>query len=91
MQMSPEAIDAVGMLAGTLTTISFLPQLVAVYRTKSAHDISYGYLLTFAFGVVLWLSYGILLRALPIILANAITLTLIVLILGLKIRYRRLP
>ena len=90
MTMTGETIvDAIGIAAGTLTTLSFLPQLVSVYRTRSAEDLSYGYLSTFALGVILWLCYGILLHALPVILANAVTLTLVVSIMALKFHYRR--
>ena len=86
--LNPEAVTAVGLVAGTLTTISFLPQLIHTLRTKSAKDISYVMLIAFMTGVILWLIYGIFLQALPIILANAVTLALILAILALKIRYR---
>ena len=86
--LNPEAVTAIGLVAGTLTTISFLPQLIHTLRTKSAKDISYVMLIAFMTGVILWLIYGIFLQALPIILANAVTLALILTILALKIRYR---
>jgi MtN3 and saliva related transmembrane protein len=89
MHMTPQLIDMIGMAAGTLTTVSFLPQLIAVFRTKSAEDLSYGYLFTFSFGVILWLTYGVLLWAMPVILANAVTLVLLICIVGLKARYAR--
>jgi MtN3 and saliva related transmembrane protein len=85
--LNPEAVTAIGLVAGTLTTISFLPQLIHTLRTKSAKDISYVMLIAFMTGVILWLIYGIFLQALPIILANAVTLALILAILALKIRY----
>lgn len=85
--ISSDAVTAVGLIAGTLTTISFLPQLVHTVRCKSAEDISYLMLITFMIGVILWLIYGIFLQALPIILANAVTLALIIAILALKVRY----
>ena len=87
--MKTQTIDAIGLLAGLLTTISFLPQLIAVYRTKSARDLSYAYLLTFASGIVLWLVYGFLIDSPPVKIANAATLTLLVLIIILKARYDR--
>ena len=86
--LNPEAVTAIGLVAGTLTTISFLPQLIHTLRIKSAKDISYVMLIAFMTGVILWLIYGIFLQALPIILANAVTLALILAILALKIRYR---
>ncbi len=77
-----------GFVAGILTTLSFVPQVYKAWSTKRCDDLSWGMLLTFASGVTLWLIYGLLLWALPIILANAVTLTLIVAILVLKARYR---
>ncbi len=79
----------IGLLAGALTTIAFIPQLQQTWQTKSAQDVSLGMLLTFITGVALWLVYGLLLGALPVILANLITLVLTLAILGLKLYYRR--
>jgi MtN3 and saliva related transmembrane protein len=78
----------IGLFAGALTTIAFIPQLQQTWRTRSAQDVSLGMLLTFTTGVFLWLIYGLLLGALPIILANVITLVLTLAILILKLRYR---
>jgi MtN3 and saliva related transmembrane protein len=80
-------ITLLGLIAGTLTTISFVPQLLKTWRTKSAKDMSLPMLVSFCAGVLLWLVYGILLHATPIILANLITLILALIILGLKLRY----
>ncbi len=85
--MSHETITIVGFVAGTLTTLSFVPQVLHTARTRRCDDLSYGMLLAFAAGVFLWLLYGIWLHAMPIIVANAITLALIVAILGMKIRF----
>ncbi|MBW4515397.1 MAG: SemiSWEET transporter [Timaviella obliquedivisa GSE-PSE-MK23-08B] len=76
------------MIAGTLTTIAFLPQLLKVWRSKSAKDISMTWLVTFSGGILLWLIYGLLLGQLPIVLANAVTLGLTGVILGCKLKYR---
>jgi MtN3 and saliva related transmembrane protein len=81
-------ITLLGLLAGTLTTISFVPQLLKTWRTKSAKDMSLPMLICFCTGVLLWLVYGILLQATPIILANFITLILALMILGLKLYYK---
>jgi MtN3 and saliva related transmembrane protein len=77
-----------GYLAGTLTTLSFVPQVMKVWRIKRGHDLSWGMLLTFSAGVMLWLIYGLRLWAMPIIMANAVTLGLLVVIILLKIYYR---
>jgi MtN3 and saliva related transmembrane protein len=78
---------AIGLIAGVLTTLAFLPQLTKTWKSKSAKDMSLVMLITFTTGVVLWLIYGILIQATPIILANVVTLMLAAAILALKIRY----
>lgn len=78
-----------GSLAAACTTISFLPQLIRVWRRKSACDISLTMFLLFSLGLILWLIYGIGLGAAPIIVANAATLALALAILALKLRYDR--
>jgi MtN3 and saliva related transmembrane protein len=83
----PVGITWLGMVAGTLTTIAFLPQLFKVWRSKSAQDISMTWLVTFSVGIFLWLVYGLLLKQPPIIVANAITLGLTGVIFGFKLRY----
>ncbi len=80
-------VTLIGLLAGALTTLSFLPQALRIWRTRSAKDISYTALLCFIAGISLWLWYGVLLRSLPIVLANAVTLALNLSILGLKIAH----
>lgn len=80
-------VETIGLLAGALTTISFMPQLLRIWRRRSAEDISYAALLTFIIGIALWLLYGIQLGSLPIVLANAVTLGLNLSILALKIQH----
>jgi MtN3 and saliva related transmembrane protein len=77
----------VGLVAGTLTTLAFVPQLARVYRRKSAKDLSYGYLLSFATGVFLWLLYGLFTHDMPIIIANAVTLALVLALVIMKVGY----
>lgn len=81
--------DWVGLAAGSLTTISFVPQVVQIWRTKHADDISTSMFVIFMTGVALWLLYGIYLDALPVIIANAITLLLAATILILKFHFHR--
>ena len=80
--------EVIGYLAAMLTTIAFLPQALHTWRTRSTHGISLGMYAIFTSGLVLWLAYGILLGAWPIIIANVITLALAVSILAMKIFYR---
>jgi MtN3 and saliva related transmembrane protein len=80
-------LEWIGAAAAVCTTVSFVPQLIRVWRRKSAQDISLTMFLLFSFGVGCWLVYGIGLESRPIIAANAATLTLALAILALKIRY----
>ncbi|WP_017653061.1 SemiSWEET transporter [Fortiea contorta] len=81
-------ITILGLTAATITTISFLPQMIKTWRRKSAKDVSLVTLITFIIGIFLWLIYGIFLQSLPIILANGVTLVFNLIILWLKIKYR---
>ncbi|MGB3758037.1 MAG: SemiSWEET transporter [Rivularia sp. (in: cyanobacteria)] len=81
----------VGLLAATLTTTAFLPQMIKTWQSKSANDVSYAMLITFIIGVFLWLIYGILNQDIPVILANAFTLLFNLAILYLKIKYEKTP
>jgi MtN3 and saliva related transmembrane protein len=83
-----DSITILGLVAASLTTFSFLPQMLKTWQTKSAKDVSFVMLICFNLGILLWLIYGISLSALPIILANAVTLFFNLIILWLKIRYR---
>lgn len=82
------AATLLGLMAGVLTTVSFVPQVVKTWRTRSARDISGGMLALFGAGVLLWIVYGVSLRDAPIIIANVVTLALALVIVGLKLRYR---
>lgn len=80
-----------GLLAGALTTASFLPQVIRIYRRRSAADISGFGASVFTIGVALWLAYGIAVHSMPITVTNAVTLALNLGILALKIRHRPKP
>jgi MtN3 and saliva related transmembrane protein len=77
-----------GLTAGTLTTLSFVPQIVKAWRSRSCTDLSLGMLLAFTAGVALWTIYGIVVGAPPIVATNAITLILALVLVGLKLRFR---
>ena len=79
--------DLIGMIAGTLTTIAFVPQVWRVWKTKSTRDISLSMYLVFTTGVVFWLAYGLSLGAWPIIVTNLVTLALTGTVLALKLRH----
>jgi MtN3 and saliva related transmembrane protein len=82
-------MDGIGSVAAVCTTVSFLPQLIRVWRRKSARDISLTMFLFFSFGVACWLIYGIGIGSGPITAANTVTLALALAILVLKVRYDR--
>jgi len=83
--------DMLGLAAGAMTTVAFVPQVVRIVRTRSAYDISWWLFGILALGSVLWLWYGIRLASLPLIATNVVTLTLQVAIFWLKWRYGRTP
>ena len=80
--------DLIGTLAAILTTVSFLPQALHTFRTKDVRGISLGMYSAFTLGVAMWLVYGLLLGAWPVVIANCITLALASAILVMKLRYR---
>ncbi|MBD2456842.1 SemiSWEET transporter [Nostoc sp. FACHB-87] len=81
-------LTILGLVAGALTTIAFLPQMFKIWKSKSAKDVSFVMLITFMSGLLLWLIYGITLQALPIIIANAISFIFNLIILCLKLKYK---
>jgi MtN3 and saliva related transmembrane protein len=85
--MSVSVPELIGYCAALLTTLSFLPQAWLTFRTKDVRGISLGMYSVFTVGVALWLLYGLLMGAWPIVAANAVTLGLASVILVMKIRY----
>ncbi len=83
-----EANTIIGLIAGFCTTVAFLPQVIKTWKTKSAKDLSLGMYSIFCTGIVLWLTYGILISDLPIILTNIASLTLASSILYFKLRFK---
>ncbi len=79
--------EIIGSLAAILTTTAFVPQVLQVWRTRHTKDISLAMYTLFTGGVTLWLAYGILLVAWPIIIANTITLLLASSVLILKLKF----
>lgn len=83
-----QATDLIGYLAASLTTASFLPQALHTFKTKDVRGISLGMYSAFTAGVALWLVYGVMLQAWPIVIANLITTALASSILWMKLKYR---
>ena len=82
--------DLIGSLAACLTTLSFVPQAWLTFKTRDVSGVSLLMYSVFTVGVALWLAYGVLLRSWPMVIANAITLVLALMILAMKLVYRRL-
>lgn len=80
--------DLLGYCAAFLTTVSFVPQALHTFRTRDVSGISLGMYSVFTLGISLWLAYGLMLQAWPIVCANAVTLALARAILLMKLRYR---
>lgn len=81
-------MDIVSLVAGTLTTVSFLPQAIKTIRSRDTKGISLFMYVIFTAGVLLWLIYGLATSQWAIIISNLITFLLASVILVLKIRFR---
>ena len=80
--------ELIGYAAAGLTTCSFVPQAWLTFRTRDVSGISLGMYSVFTLGVALWLAYGLLMEAWPVVAANAVTLALALAILVMKLRFR---
>ncbi len=84
-----EAVDTIGFIAGTLTTIAFLPQVIKTVKENNISGLSLIMYICFSTGVTFWLIYGILLVNIPMIVFNAITLVFAIAILRNIIKYKK--
>jgi len=78
----------IGLTAGFCTTFAFLPQAIKTWKTKSAKDLSLGMYSVFCTGIILWLTYGILIRDIPIIITNIVSMILASSILYFKLSFK---
>jgi MtN3 and saliva related transmembrane protein len=81
-------IIILGLIGATLTTVSLLPQLLKVLKTRSTKDISAVMLVLLSSAFIVWLAYGILIGDVPLIIANSFAITQAVIILIFKIIYK---
>lgn len=79
----------IGLVAGTLTSIAAIPQLIKTLQTRNVRDISVWQPILLSLGVALWMLYGFLIKNMPLILANITPLICNVILTGMKIRYGR--
>jgi MtN3 and saliva related transmembrane protein len=77
------------MVAGTLTSVAAIPQVIKTFKTRHARDISIWQPLLLTIGVALWMFYGVLIHDLPLIIANITPLVCNALLTGMKVHYGR--
>lgn len=82
------SIQYLGLVAGALTTVAFVPQVLKTYKSRSAKDLSLGMFSIFFAGVALWLVYGIMVNDVPVIAANLLTLVLAFTLIVFKFKFR---
>jgi MtN3 and saliva related transmembrane protein len=82
-------IEVLGLAAGTISSITFLPQVIKIWQTKSAKDLSMPMLLLLVLGVSMWLAYGIIIKDRPIIFTNSMVLFMTFIMLFFKLKYNK--
>jgi len=83
-----ESIEILGLIAAVFTTSSFFPQVYKAWKEKSTKDISLTMYIAFFIGIVLWLIYGYYINSLSMIIANIVTLILVIIVIILKLKYK---
>jgi MtN3 and saliva related transmembrane protein len=78
----------IGTCSGFISSVTFLPQVIKIYQTKSAKDLSFGTLFFLVLGVSLWLVYGLLKTDYPIIITNAIVLSMVFIMVYFKYKFK---
>ncbi len=89
--MAVSLVDAIGTVAAVLTTASFVPQVWLTFKTRDVRGVSLGMYSAFTVGISLWLVYGLMMNAWPIVVANAVTLALAISILVMKLTFGKKP
>ena len=82
-----DSTTILGYFAGALTTMSLLPQVLKMWKTKSARDVSLGMFIIFVVGISLWIAYGVAISSAPVIIANSVSLMLGFIVLWLKFKF----
>jgi MtN3 and saliva related transmembrane protein len=81
--------EILGLAAGTISSITFLPQVIKIWQTKSAKDLSIPMLLLLVLGVSMWLAYGIIIKNTPVIYTNSMVLFMSFIMLFFKFKYNK--
>ena len=82
------AIQILGLAAGTITSFTFIPQVIQIWKTKSAKDLSMTMLLLLMLGVILWLAYGLVIMDTAIIYTNSMVLAMSMVMMFFKLRFK---
>jgi MtN3 and saliva related transmembrane protein len=80
-------VEIIGSVGATCTTLAFVPQVLQIWKTRSAKDVSLPMYITFMVGIICWFTYGLMLNAWPIIVANIITFVLALAVILMKLRW----
>ena len=80
--------QVIGLMAGTITSITFIPQVIRIWKTRSAKDLSMVMMLLLIIGTSLWLSYGLMIRDAAIIYTNSRVLAMSLIMMFFKLRYK---
>ena len=81
-------IEVLGIIAGIFTTSGAFPQIIKIFKTKKTRDISLGLIIVFLIGISLWLVYGILIMSYALIISNIAALSLWLIMLYFKLKYK---
>ena len=82
-----DIVEIIGSVGATCTTLAFVPQVLQIWKTRSAKDVSLPMYITFMVGVICWFTYGLMLSAWPIIVANIVTFALTLAVIWMKLRW----
>jgi MtN3 and saliva related transmembrane protein len=85
--MSPAITQFVGFAAAICTSAAYLPQVIRVWKTRRTQDVSLGMFLVMTVGLLCWLTYGVLIQDVPIILCNGLALVMTTIILVFKLKH----
>ncbi len=83
-----DSIEIIGLIAATLTTIAYVPQVIKTWKTKDVSTLSLTMYIVMFLGVSMWFTYGVLLKSIAIVLANIVTGILTFTLILLKLKYR---
>jgi len=83
-----EITTLLGLIAGTITTFSFVPQVLRTWKLKETKDLSLSMFLCLAVGILLWIAYGVIKMDFPVMLANGVSFILVIVVIFFKLKYK---